>query len=212
MSGTSASIRNVFVLLTTVWPADAKAGSRVAGHAGVEGREHQLRRTPGDGRFHHEVLDVRRRRPAQQPRQVAVPPAGRPFAGAEPGHPEPRMIRQTLDQLLPDDAGGSENADVPTPCAHGRVLPEPSRSSRSWRRRPCAIARAARCSQKKTVTKRKRRLAVQSAGFVVSTVEGVLTSRTRRSRRCAWVAWPSFEPSPAGRNVASPFEEDSTKA
>ena len=38
--------------------------------------------------------------------------AGRALARREPGDAEPRMVREQRDELLADDAGGAENADV----------------------------------------------------------------------------------------------------
>ena len=112
-SGTSGSMRKLRALLTTKWPAAAKALFDVAGHGGVERRKHDFRAATRRARLDGAAAGGVRDRVGQAPRRdVVVGLAFGALAGGEPGEDEPGMARQARDELLTDNAGRAKHADV----------------------------------------------------------------------------------------------------
>src|SRR5690606_11109747 len=81
----------------------------------------------------------RRTHPAGPPRQVAIAAADGPFARPEPRDAEPGMPRQARDNLLPDDPGRPQHADVDT-RAHPATASAATFFLASRRSRPSAMS------------------------------------------------------------------------
>jgi hypothetical protein len=109
-------MRNVRALLKTMCPAAAKAGSIVGGLR-VERGEDDLRAAAGHaGVDGHRPAGVGHRRREPPRRRVRVRlPSERSLAASQRER-EPRVIRESRDELLADHAGRAEDADVDLLC------------------------------------------------------------------------------------------------
>ena len=106
------------------------------GGVGIEGREEEQRRAPGDRRLDEEVARAVGRAPPEQPGKVPVPPPLGPLAGGEPDQAEPRVILEPPHQVLPHHAGGPEHADLPSLRRHDVRPSAPGRSRTLYTKKP----------------------------------------------------------------------------
>src|SRR5204862_785265 len=109
-----------------------------AGHRRVEAREHELRRAARCGRLDSQPRHIVRKRRRQPPRaRVAVGLALGALAGAKPGDPEPRVLREQGDELLANHPGGAEDPDFELlRSSHDE---SPPKTKKPTRRKPCRL-------------------------------------------------------------------------
>ena len=104
-------------------PGGGEGAFDLAGHRGVEAREHDLRSAARRAGLDHAGRGGVGNRRGQAPgRHAAVGLALRALAGRQPGEVEPRMRGQAGHELLPDHSRGTQDTDVnrshePTPFA-----------------------------------------------------------------------------------------------